>query len=356
MELSHRLYRRLIGLPVTCDQPFTAFKDPIDFKVRPLAFSACGQYLVYRDYRVAGVRIFPLRDDSRMYFTDFLPKDDAWSYHSTFSTARGERDDDVASLFVTTTGLHGEVFVSQRDFVRGRDRRVVLAGLPKSLAPSLPARSATGIVVSQGSNQLQVIICKNFPAMQPTVLSFTNVPWTAWEEISGKVTLDIGDTRGGATADVKPNVAEEERRRASKRGRKRLAWEFQSYKTFMQDPKWLNIAAEYTEDADKSAQYYTYDDKGLPSSKLLNVISRRAPNQWSKEVGGRFEHLWSWKIAIPGSEPILGNWKAYVKQTSSERIGDFMSGSKMTPPFFTWDSWTGYRGTLSDLDALEEEE
>ena len=294
-----------------------------------------------------------------MGFTDFLPKDDAWSYNCTFSSVRGEDDDDIASLMITTTGLHGEVFVTQRDFVHGRDRRAVLPGLPKSLVPK-PGISGTGIVMSQGNNILQVIICEDFPVMQPIVLSFTNVPWTAWEGVSGKALTDSGDQNIEDLENAELNLVGKENHEASKRGRIRLARELRAYRTFMQDPKWLDRARRSTEHAENALQFthdYTYDDKGLPSFKLFSlIVENGSPYQWSGQVGRRFEYLWPWKITIPGSESLWGDCRGYISQPSCDRAFRFMYKLEMSPPFFTWDSWSGYRGTINDLEAGEEEE
>ena len=310
---------------------------------------------MFRDVRLAGVKLFPLHENHRMYSTDFLPKDDAWSYHCTFSTAK-EEGDDVASVFVTTAGPHGELFVSQRDLVRGRDRRVVLAGLPKSIAPE-PSTSGIGSTISLGADKIQVIFCKDFPIMQPVVLSFRGIPWTAWEETPDRALYGSNTTKldKGTTKILKasPQNMESQKGEALKRGRKRLDWEIQSYKTFMQDPKWLELARKQ---AGERVQGCTYDTLGFPSPELLNIIdSNTTTSQWSEQVGRRFEHIWHWQITKPGSEPLLGAWEGFISQTSRQRIEQLMSNTEMTPPFFGWDSFSGYRGTKRDLQMREDE-
>ncbi len=290
-----------------------------------------------------------------MHSTDFLPKDDAWSHHCTFSSARGEGGDDNASVFITTPGSHGELFVSQRDLVRRRDRRAVLAGLPKSLAPE-PSLSGTGIVGSKVTNELNLIICKDYPAMQPVILSYANIPWTAWEESPDAALQNSGpaslEGRGTKTAAAPLETIESQRNEPLRRGLRRLSWELKAYKTFVQDPKWLEVARE---GSSKPFHACTYDDRGFPSPELLNVITKSttAVALWSEQVGQRFEHTWQWKVRQPGFEPLSGDWKGYISQASRHRVNQFMSGDEMTPPFFTWSSLSGYKGTLGNLEELE---
>ena len=310
---------------------------------------------MYRDVRLAGMRIFSLREDSNMRSIDFLPKDDAWSHHCTFSSARGEDGEDNASVFITTAGPHGELFVSQRDLVCGRDRRVVLAGLPKSLAPE-PSLSGTGIVGPKVTDELNVIICKDYPAMQPVILSFTNIPWTAWEDSTDTALQDSSpasfEGKGAENTAAPLKQMEGQRNEALRRGLKRLFWELKAYKRFVQDPKWLEVAKE---GPSKEFQNCTYDDRGFPSPELLNVITRSTTTValWSEQVGQRFEHSWRWKVTKPGFEPLEGDWKGYISQASRHRFKQFMSGNEMTPPFFTWSSWSGYKGTIDNFEELE---